>query len=73
MIKLAATFSTIQAAYIAKGMLENHGIMSIINNEDFNSIYPIGFNSIGGVRLLVNEPDLNRAKQLLEEFHDDED
>lgn len=71
MLSLAATFPNIQSAYIAKGMLEANGIPSVLNNEDFNAIYPIGFNSIGAIKLLVREQDLEKAQQLLQEHGDE--
>lgn len=71
MLKLASIFSTPQEAYIAKGMLDANGIPSIINNEDFYNVYPIGFNSIGGIRLMVPEEDYDKAIQLLKEHGDD--
>lgn len=69
-IVLAATFPNIQAAAIARGMLESYGIPSLVDNEIMSTIYPIGFNGLGEVRLMVKESDLDRALQLLEEHKD---
>lgn len=69
-IVLAATFGNIQAAAIAKGMLETNDIPAIVDNATFSSIYPIPFNSLGEVRLMVRKVDLNRALQLLQSHGD---
>ena len=63
---LLKTFSTDWEAYIAKGVLENEGIPSIVNNDIMSGIYPIGFNKLGGVRILVFRRDLERAKKAIE-------
>lgn len=42
-IVLAATFPNIQAAAIAKGMLDSYGIPSFVDNEIMSTVYPIGF------------------------------
>lgn len=60
-----ATFATDWEAHIAAGVLEENGIPSTIDNEIFSSIYPIGFNSLGGIRLMVWQRDLDRARRLL--------
>ncbi|ROT11524.1 DUF2007 domain-containing protein [Muribaculaceae bacterium Isolate-104 (HZI)] len=52
-------------AHIAKGVLDEAGIPSIINNEIFGSVYPIGFNSIGGIALKVRGCDVAAAQKLL--------
>lgn len=64
------TFFTDWEAYIAKGVLDTEGIPSIINNEIMSTIYPIGFNKLGGVRLLVFNRDFERAKKAIENCED---
>lgn len=59
-----ATYSHDWEAYIAKGVLDDAGIPCVINNEIFGSVYPIGFNSIGGVTVMVRESDLEEARRL---------
>ncbi|MCI9608401.1 MAG: DUF2007 domain-containing protein [Muribaculaceae bacterium] len=61
-----ARFSHDWEAHIAKGVLDEAGIPSVINNEIFGSVYPIGFNSIGGLTLLVRQSDADRARELLD-------
>ncbi len=69
-IVLAATFPNIQAAAIAKGMLDSYGIPSFVDNEIMSTVYPIGFNALGEARLMVNASDLDRALKLLDEHSD---
>lgn len=59
------TFSTDWEAYIAKGVLDTEDIPSIVNNEIISNIYPIGFNYLGGVKLLVFRRDYDRAAEAI--------
>lgn len=52
-------------AYIDKGVLETNGIPCIINNEIMSSVYPITITTLGAIRLLVFERDLETARGLL--------
>ncbi|MCM1109581.1 MAG: DUF2007 domain-containing protein [Clostridium sp.] len=52
-------------ATIASGALENEGIASMLTNQTFSSVLPVGFNSIGGVRLWVRHADADRALSIL--------
>lgn len=64
-MKLLATYFSLQEAYIVKGMLDDNGIPSAIVNE--NNLYvPV----LSGVRVMVNDDDYERARQLLTEHHD---
>ncbi len=65
-----ATFPTLPEASIVKGMLEANGIPAILDNQIFGSLYPIGFNSIGGIPVMVFARDLDAARELLEEHSD---
>ena len=58
-------FSSPQDAYIVKGMLDDNGIPSIV--DDGNNLYVPVF---GGVRLLVRASDAERAACLLKEYND---
>ncbi len=64
-IVLCRTFSSDIDAHIAQATLEEEGIASILENEIFSRLYPIGFNSIGGIRLMVKNRDLERAKEII--------
>lgn len=60
-----ATYSTLAEAYIIKGLLESHGIKTIVRNE--NNLYVPIFD---GVSIMVLEKDLERALLLLRENDD---
>ena len=60
-----ATYSTLAEAYIIKGMLESHGIKTIVRNE--NNLYVPIFD---GVSIMVLEKDLEKALLLLRENDD---
>lgn len=64
---IVATFDFGWQAHIAQGLLEAEGIASFIDNELFASLYPIGFNTIGGVNLRVFAKDADRARQIIAE------
>ena len=51
-------------AHIAKGLLETHGIEATILHEGFHSTYGA---AIGEVPLMVDEENLIRAKEILEQ------
>lgn len=62
---IVATFDFDWQAHIAQGLLEEEGIRSVIDNEYFGSLYPIGFNSIGGINLRVMRRDADRARAII--------
>lgn len=64
-IVLCHEFSSDADARMAQAILSQEGIKSILDNETFSRIYPIGFNSLGGIRLMVRAADLSRATILL--------
>ncbi len=53
-------------AHLILNRLQDEGIDAFIDNSIFSSILPIGFNSIGGLRIMVREADLERARRILE-------
>ncbi len=60
-----SSYPSMPDAAIVKGMLESHGIESVL--QDRNNLYVPVF---GGVNLLVNESDYDRARRLLDEHKD---
>ena len=62
---IAATFDYDWQAHIAQGLLAEENIASTLDNEIFSSLYPIGFNSIGGINLRVFGRDLKRAQEII--------
>lgn len=69
-MKTAAEFSDIATASIAKGMLDNHDIPSIIDNQAMSHLYPTPFSGTWAVRLMVNDSDFEKAVSLLREHGD---
>lgn len=67
---LAATFPDVTTASIARGMLANNNIPSVLDNAILSSVYPFSFNSMGEVRLMVNSNDLDEAVRLLKAHGD---
>jgi hypothetical protein len=54
----------IHEVQIAKTILENEGIKCFVFDENINNLYG---GNIGGYKLKINELDLTKAKQILEE------
>lgn len=54
------------SAQIETEVLRANNIPYILDNQVFSNIYPIGFNSLGAVRLMVFRRDLERALELLD-------
>lgn len=59
----AAAFLDVNEAYLAKGLLESEGIEVLLFDEHANVVYTTY--ALGGLRLMVKESDLDRAKDLL--------
>ncbi len=66
-IVLCRAFESNINAHIAQGVLEEHGIRSIIDNQIFGSILPISINGIGSFRLMVYRKDLDEATRLVDQ------
>lgn len=64
---IAGRFESAADAHIAAGVLDSEGIKSIINNENFASLLPVGFNTIGQITLWVYAEDAEKAKELIEQ------
>lgn len=64
---IVATYDYDWQAHMAKGILAENGIPCTLDNEIFSSLYPIGFNTIGGINLRVFRRDATRATQILKQ------
>lgn len=62
---LVRTFGQDWQAHMAKALLAESGIESVIDNEVFSRVYPLGFTELGSVRLMVLESDQERAQELV--------
>ncbi len=67
-LAVVATFLRVMEANVWRARFEAEGIPAFVADENVRSIYG-GFDAYvtGGVRLLVPEPEVERARQLLEE------
>lgn len=68
-IVLCREFSSDAEAHIAKSVLEQEGILCVIDNELFSRVYPIGTSSFGGLRLMVRACDLDRANEIIDSLN----
>jgi len=57
-----STFRSVAEAQIAKGMLDQAGIESMIRTDDVGGMYP----GIGGTQLLVRSDDVDNARDALQ-------
>lgn len=62
---LLETYTSDVEANIVRARLESEGIPCMLTNETFSSIYPLTMNSIGAIRLMIFEKDLERARLVL--------
>ncbi len=69
---VCGVFSREPEAYLVKSILEQEGIFVAVINDSFSRIYPIGFNSIGGIRLMVRNSDYGRAMDIINSLNLDE-
>ncbi len=69
-MKTVATFPDAMSASISKGMLENNGIPSTIDNQAMSALYPTPMSGVWEVSLMVNDSDYDKATALLAEHGD---
>lgn len=72
-LKVVATFATLWEAGMAKSVLEDAGVPAMIDGETTASIAPFSEFWRRGARLLVPEDQLDRAVEVIEEWHAAED
>jgi hypothetical protein len=60
-----STFRSVADAQIAKGILDEEGVESMIRSDDAGGMYP----GMAGADLLVRAADLDRAKEALHRRH----
>ena len=58
---VVSTFPSLPDAQIAKGVLDEAGIRSMIRTDNAGGMYP----AIGGAELLVRAEDLDKAREAL--------
>jgi predicted RNA-binding Zn-ribbon protein involved in translation (DUF1610 family) len=66
--KIAAIYDNYITAHLALGNLQNENIDCWLKDENTVTIDPILTNAIGGIKLMVAEPQLEQALYLLQEI-----
>lgn len=64
---IAETFYSASKAHIAKGVLEEEGIESMIADETSAQVLSLTV-GLGGIRLMVDEENLEKAKELISQM-----
>lgn len=64
------TFDDAIKAHILRNTLESEGIECFIADENIVTINPLFSNAVGGVKLKVNDFDLEKAQEILKELND---
>ncbi len=55
-------------ANVVRGLLETHGIQSLLSSDVPHSVFPLAINGLGEVRLSVREDDVSKAQELISVF-----
>jgi DNA-directed RNA polymerase subunit RPC12/RpoP len=69
---LLTTFTNYMDAHLCQMHLEEEGINCWLKDENTVTIDPILTNAIGGIKLMVHESQVERAKELLRIMHNKE-
>jgi hypothetical protein len=64
-------YSNYIEANIVLGRLQEEGIECWLKDENTSTIMPVWNQATGGIRLMVAEPDSEKALQLLNQFHNE--
>jgi hypothetical protein len=64
-LSTVSTFRSTADALIAKGVLDEAGIESMVRADNAGGMYP----ALGGAELLVRSEDVDRARQALDRRH----
>jgi ribonuclease-3 len=59
--------SDVEAA-VVRGLLESHGVPSILSSPVTHSVFPLNVNELGEVRIFVHPEDAEDAKRIIESF-----
>ena len=64
------TQSDIEAS-VVQGLLDTHGIQTLLASDVPHSVFPLSIDGLGEVRLSVRAEDAERAQQLIRDFRDE--
>jgi hypothetical protein len=56
-------------AEVLRGLLEAQDIHVLLSQESASSAIPVSFGILGDVKIMVREEDLERAREILEEYY----
>jgi hypothetical protein len=56
-------------AEVLRGLLEAQDIHVLLSQESASSAIPVSFGILGDVKIMVKEEDLERAREILEEYY----
>ena len=65
------SFTNYIDAHILLGRMQEEGIDCWLKNEDTTTIMPIWTNALGGIQLMVDSDQAQKATRLLKEFEDE--
>jgi len=66
LIVIFRTHSDVEAN-VVRGLLEAHGIRSLLSSDIPHSVFPLTIDGLGEVRISVNEADADQAARIIEE------
>lgn len=66
--KLLKTFDNAISAHIIQSRLENEGITTYIYDENIVTLNPLYTNAVGGIKLMVNVADFEKASEFISEI-----
>ena len=67
-LEVVGTYSDAMAAHLCRVRLEAEGIESMLGDEYISAVYPLYTNTVGGVKLMVQEQDAPAARSIIEGF-----
>ncbi|MGE5246159.1 MAG: ribonuclease III [Betaproteobacteria bacterium] len=65
LVVIFRTHSDIEAS-IVRGLLETHGVPSVLSSDVPHSVFPLTVSSLGEVRLAVHTSDVDEARRIIE-------
>src|SRR5690349_12175357 len=65
LVVIFRTHSDIEAQ-IVRGLLESHGVMSVLSSDVPHSIFPLSVEGLGGVRIAVHPREAEDAQRIIE-------
>ena len=65
LVVIFRTHSDIEAQ-IVRGLLESHGVMSVVSSDVPHSIFPLSVDGLGEVRIAVHAEEAEEAQRIIE-------